>query len=469
MRQVLRRIFLFCFLFLVACGPKPPVWHQSISPPKAYHFAPGLAEVSFPDRWWESLGDPGLSALVAELLVHNPSLLEAARRLEEVRARVGISRAARFPRLDLSFRGDKQRTVVLAPYFRGGGYVSGRFTGSLAASYEVDLWQKLSRAERAARLQLLATEEDRLALAQSLVAELVTRYLEARYLSCQLEVAERELETEKAYLEVLRQRYHKGLVSASVLEQEERLLAGLETMIPQLEEEALRARQEISLLLGRYPKPLEISGPCRVDLPPPPPGLPSDLLLRRPDVRAAQARVLSAAEEVAVRRAARFPSLTLTASEGRLSNALKNFLNQRHRFWELAFSLTQPLFEAGALRSEEEAARARYRQAEALYARTVLQAFFEVETGLMAEEKKRVTWYLRKRQEEAAQAEVEILRVRYERGMVEILDYLKARHLFLERQRERLAAELSLLLNRVSLYRALGGSWPASVFKGEER
>ena len=463
-----RTIVFWVFISLLcACGPKPPAGRKPLTPPKTYYFSPTLAEVSFPDRWWETLGDPLLNRLVSELLTQNLDLLEASRRLEEARARVKFSRAARFPRLDFSFRGDKQRTVVLAPYFRGGGYVTGRFTGSLAASYEVDLWKRLSRAEKAARLSLLAAEEDRLALAQSLVAELVSRYLEARYLSCQLEATQKELEAERAYLRVLGRRYAEGLVSASVLEQEKRLLAGLEIMVPELEERLLKTRQEISLLLGRYPAPLEVTGSCALDLPPPPPGLPSELLLRRPDVRAARARVLSAAEEVAVKQTARFPHLTLTATEGRLSNALKNFLTRRHRFWELAFSLTQPIFDAGALRAEKEAAQARFRQAEATYARTVLQAFFEVETGLLAEEKGRERWRLRKRQEEAAQAEEEILRVRYEKGMVEVLDYLKAKHLLWERRRERLAAELSLLLNRVSLYRALGGSWPAQLAQGE--
>jgi len=465
----LRRILLAALLFLGACSAKPPAFHEPPAPPPSFLFAGPEEQGTFPDRWWEHLGDAKLSALVDELLERNLDLEEAARRLEELRAQAGVARAARFPRLDFSFSGDKQRVVVLAPYFRGGGYVTGRFTGSLAASYEVDLWKKLSRTERSARLRVLAAEEDRLALAQSLVAELVSRYLEARYLTCELEIAREELDTERAYLRVLRKRYEEGLASATELEQEERLLASLEEMVPRLEEDILRARQEMALLLGRYPRPLEVEGSCRVSLPPPPPGLPSTLLLRRPDIRAARARVLSAAEEVAVRRAARFPTLALTATEGRLSNALNNFLTRRHRFWELAFSLTQPIFDAGALRSEEEAARARFRQAETAYARTVLQAFFEVETGLLAEEKGRERWKLRRRQEDSARAEAEIIRMRYEKGAVEILDYLKARHLVLERERERLAAELALLLNRVSLYRALGGGWPAPLAKGDGR
>jgi len=398
--------------------------------------------------------------LVEQLLSRNFDLLEAWARIVEARALFGEKHAAQFPRLDFNFRGERRKTVVLAPYFRGGGYITGRFTGSLAASYEVDLWQKLSRASRAARLRLLAEEENRLALAQSLVAELVSRYLEGAFLSCELDALREELAAQGAYVRALGERYEAGLVDPSVLEAERRLLAGLEEDVPRLEAEIATRKQQIALLLGKYPAQKISFSACRYDLPPPPAGLPSELLLRRPDLRAARARLLAAAEEAASARAARFPQLTLTATEGRLSNALNTLLRQRNRFWELAFGVMQPLFDAGARKSREEAARARFRALEVSYARAVLQAFFEVENALLLERTWRERLSLAEKQQEAACREETIKGLRYRLGVVPVLDYLKARHFCAERRRHALTTRKALLLNRVSLYRALGGGWP---------
>ncbi len=452
-------VLLLIAFFLAACAPKPPSPQAPFTLPSRYYFAPSLKEVRLPDRWWESFGDQTLNNLIQELLENNPSLLEASYRLEEAMALKKAARARRFPRLDFSFSGRRQKAAgYLVP---GEARVTGEFTGSLVASYEVDLWQKLSSAEKAARLRVLALEEERKALAQSLIAELVTRYFQARYLNCRLQVLREELKTQRTFLKALRLRYTRGLVSASTLEQEERLYAGLEMLVPETERQHTRVLQEISVLLGRYPKPFKQDlRSCALDLPPAPPGLPSDLLLRRPDIRAARARLLAAGQDVVHRHAARFPKLVLTGTEGRLSNALKTLLRSGHRFWELAATLTQPVFDAGELKAEEEAARARFHQAEALYARTLLQAFFEVETGLLGEEKGREMWELAKKQEHTALLEKEILWERYRQGLVPSLDYLKMKHLYLERQRDRLQAELALLLDRISLYRALGGGWP---------
>ncbi len=458
-----RKIFFVLLIFsLAACGPKPPVSNPSFPAlPSKYQGASFLKNFrTTTEAWWESFQDENLNHLVKKLLSQNLDLLEAQARISEARALLKEKRAAQFPRLDFNFRGDRQKIVILAPYFRGGGYITGRFTGSLAASYEVDLWRKLSHATQAARLKILAEEENRLALAQTLVAELVSRYLEGAFLTCELRVLKEELFSQEAYVEVLEERYQAGLADPSVLETERRLLAALKEEVPRLEAEITTRKQQIAVLLGEYPA-LKISFTlCDYDLPPPPPGLPSDLLLRRPDLRAARARLLSAAEEVASSRAARFPSLSLTAREGRLSNALNTLLRQRNRFWELAFEVFQPLFDAGERKAREEAARARFRALEASYARTVLQAFFEVENALLLETTWRKRLFLAEEQERAACREKEIKDLRYKLGVIPILDYLKARHFCAERKRHTLMIRSSLLLNRVSLYRVLGGGWP---------
>lgn len=449
-------------LVICSCGLKPPAPQVSLPPPPAQYEGLSFKElVTVSGPWWETFKDPTLNQLVEKLLSQNYDLKEQAARVEELLALFRESRAAQFPRLDFSFRGEKNRTVVLAPYFRGGGFVTGRLTGSLAANYEVDLWKKLSHATKAERLRLLAARENQLALVQSLVAKLVSAYLKKAFLACELEVVRKALEAEKTYVSFLERRYRRGLVDPTVLEEERRLLASLKAEVPRLEGELKAQAQEIHLLVGEYPSP-ELSRPalCELDLPLPPPGLPAELLLRRPDIRAARANLMAAAHQVSARRAARLPSLTLTAQRGQLSNALNTLLHRRNRFWDLAFSLTQPLFDAGRLKSEEEAARARLKAQEAAYARTVLQAFFEVENALVQEKTLREKLSLAQAEETLACRAFKMKEGRYRLGTASVLDYLKAKHFCLERRRHTLETRLSLLLNRVSLYRALGGGWP---------
>ncbi len=460
---MLRFALIFSFLLILwSCGPKPPTPEPKLPPvPPSYQ---SLSSTNFEeslDSWWKSFNDRNLNELVEELLSQNLDLKEQAARIEELKALFLETRSAQFPTLDFSFQGDRRRSVVLAPYFRGGGFITGRLTGSLAAKYEVDLWRKLSRATEAKRLQLLAEEEARLALAQSLTAELVSKYLEGTFLSCELEILKEEVSVQKDYLSFLKERYERGLVEPSVLEEEKRLLASLEEEIPRLEGEVQTRRKQIALLVASYPGKEGFSfGLCTADLPFPPPGLPSELLLRRPDIRAARARLLAAAQETASKRAARFPKLTLTATEGRLSNALNTLLHRRNRFWELAFGVVQPLFDAGRLKAEEAASRARLKAQEAVYARTVLQAFFEVENALCLEGEARRRLHLALEQEMAACRAQKIKGLRFHLGLVSALDYLKAKQFCLERKRHTLEARKALLLNRVSLYRALGGGWP---------
>ncbi|WP_022854213.1 efflux transporter outer membrane subunit [Thermodesulfatator atlanticus] len=454
MKKTFFLLLIFCLL--TGCAPKPPKPSPSIPLPKSYYFAASKEKAPFVDRWWENFRDEKLNELVAELLSSNLSLREAAERVRESAAFLKEARAYRFPKLNFSFGANRERAY--SPY--GPSFISGSFSASLFTSYELDIWQKFSHAKRAAAYKLLANEENLKALAQSLVAELVSKYVAASYLACEKEVLAEQLATQKRYLNLLRERYQLGLVDASLLEQEERLLAGLELEKENLEARGLSLRQEIALLLGRYPRPTAVSSEiCMLELPAPKPGLPADLLKRRPDIRAAKEALLAAGEEVAAKKADLFPSITLTAKEGRISNALATLLRSENRLWQLAATLTQPIFDAGARKARVKEAYARFRLQEARYAQTILQAFYEVENALMLENSWRKRLALVSRQEKAACKEASIRKARYLLGTASSLDYLKAKNFCLEQKRQKLAAENSLMQARISLYRALGGGF----------
>ncbi|WP_456434364.1 efflux transporter outer membrane subunit [Thermosulfuriphilus sp.] len=456
---------LILFIFLFSCSPRVSTEQVSFSLPSSFQHAPkGLRVPRPPDQWWKTFGDPRLDRLVEEVLEKNLDLKEALASLEELRSQVTVARSARFPRLDFNFQGRRERNVILGPFFaRSPSYIIGRFNVSLAASYEVDLWQRLSKEEAAARMRLLEAQENRLALAQSLVAEAVSRYLKRKFLLCELLKLKDDISVQRKLLGLLKGRYQKGLVSAVELKDQEALLREAEAEEAQLREEIQRLARELAILKGAYPEdllPSKDPSYCGLELPPVPSGLPSELLERRPDIRAAWARVLAAEAEVASARAARLPRISLTGDLGRISIALKDLLRPDNRWWQLAVSLGQPLFDAGGLKAQEEAARFRAQAVQAAYIKTVLQAFYEVETALAAEESLSRGLQLLLSRQKALCEDYKLKERRYRLGLIGAVELLRSKGQCLRAQKGLYEARASLWLNRVSLYRALGGAWP---------
>ena len=454
-------LILLLLLFLSACGPRVE-GGPGVSLPERFAQDRGNYTLpSLPERWWTLFGSPELDRLVGEVLTRNHDLRRARFRLAELAARLRVARARRFPEVNLDFSGRRTRnTLVEAPEFN---FIFGEFRARAQVSYEVDLWRKLSSGEKAAYFEVLSAENTRLALAQSLVAETVSEYLRAGFTLCELDLLSREIRTAETRLRLLRRRLAEGLLSASTLMEEKARVAALRAQDLALKRSLEESLQKLQLLAGAYPsgnlRLREARRVCALDLPLPPPGLPSQLLRRRPDVRAAEARLKAAAEKVKMARAARFPRLLLTAEEGRVSNALKDLLQKRNRIWTLTFGLTQPLFNAGRLRAEERAAREALREAREEYLKTVLTALREVEFALLSEE--RLRGVLRETRRECADRKRRVVfaRERFRAGLLDLPRVLAEEMTLLETQRKLLEARKDLLLNRVFLFKALGGDF----------
>ena len=465
-------------LFISACvrvGPQYRSPDTGLSPPPAYQHAPPEAYPVPEDRWWEVFGDPEIDRLVQDVLKENWDVKQAAARVLERRAHLASARADRFPRLEFTAEAQRQRQTVQIPFSVPKKKVSitDAYNLSLAASFEVDLWGRLARAEEAARERLLAEEENRRTVAQTVVAEALTLYFQAWALGRRLGLAERRVENLRKALSILEGRYRRGLVSLSEVKAARRTLKMAEASLPLLREELGQVQQRLCLLLGRYPRTTSVE-PSRKDyvegLRPVPPGLPSELLERRPDLRAAKARLRALTAEVGVAKAARFPRITLTGSYGYASEDLEALLSPQSLFWRLAAGLVQPVFEAGRLKAAQRAAEAQLQEAVADYAKRVLQAFYEVERSLMSrkelfERREKVLSSLREAEDLEGMS-----RSRYHMGLIDYLQVLEAERMRLEAEEELVLVDLAILTNRVALHRALGGGWaePPPAKEGED-
>jgi len=454
---------LIISFFLYGCINLGPDYAQpdlGVQTPTSYEYAPTETELLVAgDRWWEVFGDSEINQLVDEVLKNNWDIKQAAARILETRYQYVQVRAGRFPSAD--FNGNLARRQIGGGSL-GSSTIVNTYQLAGAAAFEVDLWSRLAKASRAAWEDLLIEEENRRTLAQTVVAEAISLYLEMEALERRLQIAAQSIDAFRLSLQFVETRYERGLTSVLDVRQARRVLAQAETLVPQLEQEMGITQQQLSVLRGRYPH----TRPARRQpedyykrLAPVPPGLPSDLLMRRPDIRSAEKQLKALNERVGVAKAARLPSITLTGGYGWTSDDLNNFVRSENAVWNLTAGLVQPIFDAGRLKAGQRTAEARYQQGVAEYVQTVLVAFGEVERALLIRKQQ-----LERRQRELkfleeARATQQVAEDRYIRGLVIYLDVLNAQITRFQAEDSLALVDLAIMRNRVALHRALGGGW----------
>jgi multidrug efflux system outer membrane protein len=330
------------------------------------------------------------------------------------------------------------------------------------AFFEIDLWSRLAKTSKAAWDDILQEEKTRHTVAQTIVAETATLYLQMEASERRLQIAYQSIEAFRRSLQFVDTRYSRGLTSALDVRQARRILAGAESLVPVFQQQLGVIQQQLSVLLGHYPD----TEPARRQpedyyqhLEPVPPGLPSSLLLRRPDIRAAEYRLQALNERIGAAKAARFPTITLTGSYGWSSNELHTLIEPDSVIWNFTRGIVQPVFDAGKLKARQREAEAQYQQGVAEYAKTLLTAFQEVESALLTrklqlERRKRELKFL-----EEARATQRVAQNRYILGLTDYLDVLDAQQTRFQAEDSLVLVDLAIYSNRVSLHRALGGGW----------
>ena len=443
-----------------------------------------------PTRWWTAFDDSTLTTLVDSALVGNLDLATARARLEELQARFQIARAPLFPSATLNGSASRQAqpaNIGISSAFAGGGSGDGSggespgdggsgggasfgdrfafttYSASLALSYELDFWGRIRSQRKAALSEFFASAADLQNTRIAIVSQTVSTYFEYVTLRTQAELAAENVALLKDRLDLTEERYNRGVATSfelySVRQQYEQARADQ----PPLEADRYDARTRLAVLTGRYAGEetalLADTAPDTVSLGPVPAGLPSDLLMQRPDVMAAAARLEATRQRIGVARAQMLPSLSLTAEGGVQSASLGELLDYEQRFTNFIASLAAPLFQGGALWAEVDASKARYRQQLATYEQTLLTAFQEVKSALAADHQQRRSYERVLDQVAAAEASAQTQRDRYERGIGTYLTLLDAEQNLVQARRRAATARQALVQARLALYRALGGPW----------
>ncbi|PPD34571.1 MAG: transporter [Methylomonas sp.] len=438
-----------CWLGGCADAPQRNPADLSFARPQQWHA--GYQPASRPlTAWVKSFADPKLSALVETSLFDNFDLKTAAARIDAARQQAVIAGAGRLPQLQL------------APgYVRGkspGASETGSFDALFNFSWELDIWGRIKAQQQAAGLEAEAVLGDfsgaRLSLA-TLVAQSYFELIEAKL---QAEVAAKSVQDRSTIADLIQGRFNRGLTGGLDLRLVLTDVANAKAQLAQAENTVQQLTKRLQTLLGHYPDGLIDYG---FKLPDPPtllsPGLPSELLTRRPDIIAAFARWQAADSRLESAQKALLPRLTLTAAGGTSSPALTELADARSAAWNVAAGLIQPIFTGGQLRGQIRFTEAEVRIAANQYQSTVLNAFREVEQALAAEAWLRGQEQALREAVEQTRASQELAVKSYQQGLIQILTLLDSYRSTLNAQSAHLAVKRQLLNNRIALYLALGG------------
>src|SRR6202521_117035 len=448
---------------VAGCSVGPNYHRPVVQPPTAYR---GLSEnpqvqaqaASYADLpWWQVFQDPKLQELIRTALKQNYDLQLATERINAGRAQLAIARSSLFPQVqgNGNFSGGKDRTTQSTFNFLG-------LTAD--AAFQLDFFGRLRRANEAARAGLLATEDARQTVLLTLVSDVASDYFELLQLDLQLQITRETVKTQEDSVKLTKLRVDHGVATKLDVLQAQQVLDTANAQVPDLERQIAQEENAISILLGNYPQGVPRGHTLVEQVLPPdvPPGLPSSLLERRPDIREAEHVLVAANAEIGVAKAQFFPQIALTGSGGGAfgrSSAFSGLMSSQLGIWSYGAQVSQPIFTGGALRGNLRLAESQHQQALITYRQSIQRAFGDVSDALIGYQK---FHQVRVRQEDTVkdlQESVRLSDMRYKGGTTTYLEVLDG-------QRSLFSAELTLAGARgteyqslVQLYRALGGGW----------
>ncbi|MEE2678944.1 MAG: efflux transporter outer membrane subunit [Myxococcota bacterium] len=408
--------------------------------------------------WWEVFEDPVLQDLVTESLEQNYDIEIAAARTEQARNQVIATRSAFFPQVN--YQGSARRSRYPINLLGNSQEKFTSFLGFLSAGWEIDIWGRIRRANEAAKAELLASEDNQRAVLLSLVSEVANLYLHLLELDAERKIALEAVQAFEGTYTLFDRKYQGGVASKLEVTRAAAAEAQAASWVPPIEYQIAVVENRLSLLLGRPPGPIPrgrtLAEQRFLDVPP---GLPSALLERRPDILQAEQAVVASNAAVGVAMGNFLPRVGLTALWGASSDELSNLANGSASLWSLAGEFAGPLFRGGMLYAEYKARVAQWEEAKALYEQTALAAFGDVSDALVARQRLQEERVALQRQSEQLTESVQLSLLRYNQGLASYFEVLQAQQELYPALFDLAKARLAELQAVVVLYKSLGGGW----------
>ncbi len=461
-------------LALCACDLGPDYVRPTVEIPPALRATPASAVAAWPGlEWWHGFGSPELDGLIADARARNDNLAAAAARVLQADAQVAITGAPLLPAITGSANGAYDRTGIsrgsssfggLGGLSRGGGshFIDSRqYGGSVAISYQADFWGQNRAAFQASQANAIASRFDQETVALTVVTSVAGTYFQALANADQLAVAQRNLASARQSLQIFRTRVAVGTATALDVAQQEALVRGEEAQIPNLQSVLEQQVIALGILVGRPPEDMHIVTNTLSNMAAPAvsPGLPSELLARRPDVAFAEAALVAENANIRAARAAFFPAVQLTTQYGLQSAALSALFGPGSVLLQVAGSVVQPIFDNGFRQGNLDFTKGRYAELLANYRLAVLQAFTDADTFLTAYRYATEQERLERQAVAVAQRASDIARSQLAAGTVDITTVLNTQITLFNDQATLVQVRLIRFQSLVNLFKALGGGW----------
>lgn len=469
MKPVAAAATLFGLLGLGACAGYPP---QTAEVPAAFdaaaHGIPADPEqpAFLPaPQWWARFGSPELDALVAEARANNHDMRATVARIVQARAQTFAAQGVLLPSVSAGAsagRSERQGEVLNADgEVIGTTRTTSSFGANLQASYQLDLFGQQRNTAAAQRQRFESSLYDGLAVEITLTANVVTSYLQVLSARERLNLAERRLANAETILDLLETQRRVGTISDLELAQQRSAIASQRASIPALRLSERQSLNALAVLVGRAPEDFDVAGRTLADvtLPEVGAGIPSDLLVRRPDLRAAESDLKAANLDVATAKAARLPSFSLTAQGGSSSSVFSDLLSAGTLFYSLGASASQTLFAGGRLYNQERGAKAAYRAVLETYRQAVLNALRDIENALVAVGENSRQYVLAQEAYQQAEYAYKLAELRYRAGAEPFQTMLTAQNSVFQTQESLVQTGLARFTAVIGLTQALGGGW----------
>ncbi len=454
MLKKLGRIFFLIFI-LTSCSYFQPIKVRKPKLPSKFTQFSFKTKKTFCRKWWKELKDPFLWNLIEVGIKNNQNVKILKFKIKELMALARIEKSKWLPTINLKGTGEKVHYESRSPFMR---YIPQEtYTLGIAASYEIDLWQKIKNSYKSAIYRIFSAEWEKRALELSISAQIATSYYKLRYLKAKMTLVEKEIKIHKKLLKLLKLRFDKGIIPLSKVKKEKLVFLQRKEVLENLKKQIQAVKASLSILLGKYKLDFPIEAGLPQKLPLLPEYIPSSLLKRRPDIKEVEYEIKSANSEYLSFLAKRFPNINLTIFAGTQSLELKDVFLKENFFWKLAFETSLTIFDYGRLKAQSEAQKWKVKELAEKYARTVLNAFWEVRKGITNEfYLKNIINYKYKELKEA-ESLLKFTQERFKKGLTSLEDLLNAQLQFLDLKGTLLDAQYAFIENRIFIYRSLGG------------
>lgn len=451
---------------LGGCAIGPDYVRPDIAVPETFNHkdANASADQNVNTQWWKSFNDTQLSESMEEALNANYDIQSAQASVDALLGQFDQAKSYLYPQINAT--GSMTRKSV--DNASNGGYqlregITSTYAGSLSlASYEIDLFGKVRRANEAARAALLASEYTSQTLKLSITAGVAASYFKLASLQQQIALAKENLSLTEELVSLNELKYKHGVIAESVLLQSVSERENAKATLSGLEAAKTSEEATFNVLLGRNPTPVRVSSIESITLPKVPEALPSSVLTRRPDIASSEQNLIAANAKIGVARAAYFPSIKLTGMLGVQSIELNDFVSNPARIWEIAPSVSVPIFSAGRISGEIKTAEADRNQSVAQYKKSIISAFNDTDNAIAQNVKAREQETYQSERTKAIAKALTQSKLRYKVGTISYSDMLLVQQQWLQASQQQIIAKQNALIASVSLYKALGGGWNES-------